>query len=80
MLVGTNNHHLTDHREAGIVNDVEGTRGYYHLSHPHLLWIADSKVIGVQCQQPFQCHHSLTGLKPPSILGMADDIGRLEPT
>ena len=43
------------HREAGITIGIEEIRGWYHLSHPHLLWIADLKAIGVQCQQPHQC-------------------------
>ena len=55
--------------------NVEGTRGYYYLCHPHLLWIADLKAIGVQCQQPCLCHHSQTDQKAPSIPDMAVDIG-----
>ena len=38
--------------EARTVIDIEGIRGQYHLTHPHLPQITDLKAIGVQCQQP----------------------------
>ena len=80
MPVLTISHHPTGPRKARIAIDVEGTRGYYPLCHPHLVQIVDSKVIGVQCQQPHWCHHSQTGQKAPNVPSMADDIGRLKPT
>ena len=59
---------------------VEGIRGYYNLSHPHLHRIVDLKVIAVQCQQHHWYHHSQTGGKASGIPAMAGDIGRQEPT
>ena len=47
---------------------------------PHLPPIKDSKVIGVQCQQLHQYHHSLTSQKAPSIPIVADVAGRPEAT
>ena len=79
MPVWTTSNHPTGCRKAAITIDIEGTRGYYFLSHPHLLWIAGSKVIGVQCWQPHQCHCSQTDWKAPGIPSMADNVGRLEP-
>ena len=70
----------TSHREAGIMINVEGTRGYYHLSHSHLPQIVDLKTIGVQCQQPCWCHHCQTCPNALGIPNVEGDVGRPEPT
>ena len=79
MPVWTTSHHSTDHREARITINVEGTRDYYYLDYLHLLWIADSKAIGVQCWQSHQRHCSQTDWKAPGVPSMVDNVGKQEP-
>ena len=80
MPIQTINYHLTSLQEAGTTINVEEKRVYHHLSSPCHAQIKGSKVIGVQCQQPYQCHHCQTGPRAPSVPGEVDDVGRQEPT
>ena len=79
MPIQTISYCPTSLHKAGITVDVEEIRGY-HLSSPCLPWIMGSKVIGVWCGQPRQCHHCQTGQKAPGIPDMENDVERLEPT
>ena len=66
------NHHTTGHNRAGVMISGNWSRCGHGPSHLRLHLIEDLRVIEVQCQQPHQCLHGLTGQKAPSIPIMAE--------
>ena len=57
----------------------KGAQGWCYPT-PSPSQIVDLKAIEVQCQQPHQYHHNMTGQKAPSIPVVADIIGNPEAT